>query len=297
MQMIRAATWTPLDFTKNVRKHIKTPEHVRANGQKYSVFWDSKRNAPALVNDVCSHRGASLSAGGLIEGDCVKCKYHGRPTKAGSIPVRDVNGIVWMHDGPGELDHIDPPDSWEFHADQRIFEYSRKFTGCNPILLVENTLDWSHLDTVHAFHLIEGKPHVTVHSGGYHGRASYKYDSKVFDLVIENEWIGPWSTCLRFIFDGKQSFTIHFTVRPESTDASTLLVRVSRQDHKWLGWVGDMMYMLINELPLIEDRYIVRHTDHTTWSTNVLSKDDTFLKKYRRFMKETHPELLHMYVE
>lgn len=297
--MIRAAAWTPLDFTKNVRKHVKTPEKILVNGGKYSLFWDSKHNAPAIAHDTCSHRGASLAAGGTVDGDCVKCKYHGKPTKALKRDLRDANGIVWMRDGPGDVDHADPPDSWEFHeeAEQRVFEYTRSFKGCNPILLVENTLDWSHLDTVHAFHLIEGKPEVTIHAEGYNGRATYKYDSKVFDLAIENEWIGPWSTCLRFIFDGKQSFTIHFAVRPEAVDTATLLVRVSREDHKWLGWIGDKMYLAINELPLIEDRYIVQNTDCTTWSTNKLSNDDMFLKAYRKYMKAAHPDILAQYVQ
>ena len=296
--MIRAAAWTPLDFTKNVRKILKTPDKVHVNGGKYSLFWDAHRNTPALVDDTCSHRGASLSAGGVIEGNCVKCKYHGKPTKALARTLCDSNGIVWMQDGPGELDHPTPPDSWEFDptVGQRIFEYSRSFAGCNPVLLVENTLDWSHLDTVHSFHLIDGRPEVTIHSGGYHGKATYTYESKVFDLVIENEWMGPWSTCLRFIFDGKQSFTIHFSVRPEAVDSATLLVRVSREDHKWLGWIGDKMYLAINELPLIEDRFIVKNTDPTKWNTNKLTKDDAFLKEYRTFMKETHPDILDRFV-
>lgn len=296
--MIRAAAWTPLDFTKNVRKHAKTPEQIRLHGKKYSVFWDSQSQKPAIVHDVCSHRGASLSAGGEVQGNCVKCKYHGKPTKALKRELRDVNGIVWLREGAGELDHADPPDSWEFHpeAEQRIFEYSRSFKGCNPILVVENTLDWSHLDTVHAFHLIDGTPQVTIHKSGYNGLASYKYTSKVFDLVIENEWIGPWSTCLRFIFDGKQSFTIHFAVRPEAVDTSTLFVRVSRQDHKWLGWLGDKLYLAINELPLIEDRYIVQNTDPVTWSSNKLSKDDAFLNEYRMYMTTHHPDILAHFV-
>lgn len=297
--MIRAAAWTPLEFTKNVRKCIKSPEKVNVGGKKYSVFWDAQRNVPALVDDTCSHRGASLSAGGTVEGNCIKCKYHGKPTKAQPFTLRDADGIVWMRDGPGELDHADPPHTWEFDDDsgQRIFEYKRTFKGCNPILLVENTLDWSHLDTVHAFHLIDGKPDVSIHRGGYNGKAAYSYTSKVFDLVIENEWIGPWSTCLRFIFDGKQSFTIHFTVRADSVDESTLFVRVTREDHKWLGSLGDKMYLAINELPLIEDRYIVQNTDSTYWSKNKLTADDAFLKEYRDFMKTTHPEILKKYVQ
>lgn len=297
--MIRAGTWTPLEFTKNVRSFTKTPQRIGVNGKKYSVFWDSTRDAPALVHDTCRHRGASLSAGGVVDGNCVKCKYHGRPTKALSVDLRDANGIVWLADGDGPLDCVAPPDSWEFHeaVGQRIFEYTRSFDGCNPVLLVENTLDFSHLETVHAFHLVEGRPDVTVHAGGYNGRATYKYASKVFDLTIENEYIGPWCTCLRFIFDGQQAFTIHFAVRPEGERSATLFVRVTREDHKWLGWAGDRLYQGINELPLFEDRYIVRHADPAQWSANRLTTDDAFIKKYRAFMQQCHPDILKLYVK
>ena len=297
--MIRAATWTPLEFTKTVRSRTKHPQHIGVNGNKYAVFWDATRNAPAIVHDTCTHRGASLSAGGLVDGNCVKCKYHGRPTKALSVDIRDANGIVWLNDGDGRLDQPTPPDSWEFDAsaDQRIFEYRRTFDGCNPILLVENTLDFSHLDTVHAFHLVEGRPEVRIHCGGYNGRATYTYASKVFDLTIENEYVGPWCTCLRFIFDGRHAFTIHFAVRPEGERSATLFVRVTRQDQKWLGWLGDKLYLGINELPLIEDRYIVQNTDPTRWSTNRLTTDDAFIKEYRAFMKACHPDILARYVE
>lgn len=297
----RAATWVPLEFTKHARKLVKTPKQIHINGKKYALFWDTKHDLPAIVNDTCSHRSASLSAGGLVEGACVKCKYHGMPTKALNKSLQDFNGLVWLADGEAELDRSEkmPPNSWEFMPSkkQRIFEYTRSFDGCNPILLVENTLDFSHLDTVHAFHLVEGRPEVTIHNGGYNGRATYRYKSKVFDLAIENEYIGPWCTCLRFIFDGQQSFTIHFAVRPEGMNKATLFVRVSREDHKWLGWLGDKMYLGINELPLIEDRHIVRNADPSQWSTNALTQDDAFLKEYRTFMEKHHKDILDMYVQ
>lgn len=297
MHTTKAGAWTPVDFTKNIRKCTHAPKLVSVGGKKYAVFWDVGKNLPALVDDTCRHRGASLSAGGLVEGDCVKCKYHGKFTKSiHRDKVKELDGLVWYHDG--NPTNVDPPTSWEFDPkhSQRIFEYTRSFKGCNPILLVENTLDFSHLDTVHAFHLVEGRPEVTILAGGYNGKATYKYASKVFDLVIENEYIGPWCTCLRFIFDGKQSFTIHFSVRPDGVDEATLFVRVSREDHKWLGWLGDKMYLGINELPLIEDKFIVEHADPQVWSSNILTSDDAFLKEYRAFMKQCHKDILDVFV-
>ena len=298
--MTRASTWTPIDFTKNVRKLTRVPKRVDVHGTKYSVFWDSQKNVPALVYDTCAHRGASLSAGGHVDGNCVVCKYHGKPTKAfGQGRVTERDGLVWMTDNSAASDAPIPPTSWEFDPghEQRIFEYERSFKGSNPILLVENTLDFSHLETVHAFHLIEGRPDVTIHRGGYNGKATYAYESKVFNLKIENEYFGPWCTCLRFIFNGEQSFTIHFAVRPDSVDTSTLFVRVSREDQKWLGWLGDKLYLGINELPLIEDKYIVQHADPSVWSKNKLTPDDAFIKEYRSFMKAHHQDILDGYVQ
>lgn len=286
--------WTPLEFTRVARTLTRTPKCINVNGKKLALFWDAKKDVPVIADDTCAHRGASLSAGGLVEAGCVACKYHGRRTRG--VPAMHRDGIVWLR-GAGTAPEL-PPTSWEFAAEQqRVFEYSRTCVGCNPVLLVENTLDFSHLDTVHAFHLIEGRPEVTVERGGCNGKASYKYQSKSFDLTIENEYRGPWDTCLRFVFDGRQSFTLHFSVRPEAVDRATLFVRVSRQDNVWLGALGDALYTWINELPLVEDMYIVRNTDPTQWSKNALTADDAFLKRYREYMTGAHADILDAYVQ
>lgn len=299
---VRAAHWCPVEFTRVARTRTTKPLKTMIHGTRHAVFWDVKRDVPTVVDDVCPHRGASLSEGGVVtEGGCIKCKYHGKhvgPMQADRRNVTESHGIVWLKSGQGDLptDERMPPSSTEFEG-SRVTEYSRAFDGCSPILCVENTLDWSHLETVHAFHLIEGNPNVTINRGGVNGKASYEYAFlKDQTLVIENEYWGPWSTCLRFIFDGQRAFTLHFAVRPESNDNARLFVRVVRDASSWSGPIGDFVYMLINELPLIEDRYIVRHADPTSWSKNKLTKDDAFLKEYRSYMTTCHPDILAMYV-
>lgn len=131
--------------------------------------------------------------------------------------------------------------------------------------------------------VIKRRPNVTIHRGGDHGLASYEYTSNVVSLTIENEYDGPWSTCLRFIFDGEH--------------ACTLLVRVSRQSSGSFGKLGDLLYTVVNELPLIEDRFIVKNANPTRWSSNKLTNDDAFLKMYRDYMKTAHPDILERYVQ
>lgn len=301
---ITASSWTPVQFTKVTRKLTSRPLQILTHGNKLSLYWDSERNAPSVVDDICKHRGASLSNGGVIEEGCVKCKYHGHKTKPSAREAECTTtsgGVVWIESGEGQLpdDETAPPTTWELDDPTcRVSEYTRRFDGCNPVLVVENTLDWSHLDTVHLFHLVDGTPTVKIHRGGYNGKASYTYTFlQDKQLVIENEYWGPWTTCLRFIFDGEFAFTILFTIRPESATSAALLIRVARRDLKFLGPVGDMLYALINELPLMEDRYIVRHTDPQVWSKNRLTASDAFLKEYRKYMLNNHFDILNRYVQ
>jgi phenylpropionate dioxygenase-like ring-hydroxylating dioxygenase large terminal subunit len=294
----QARSWVPVDVTRRVRKLTKKPAQVTIHGKKHAVYWSNGQ--PQVVDDVCWHRGASLSAGGAVTGDgCVKCKYHGLVTSPGAkATALEQDGLIWLPVGEGALPsaEIAPPTSWEFHSPTtRTFDYVRRFEGCNAVLVTENTLDWSHLDTVHLFHLIDGVPEVEVVRSGYNGMARYRYTSKVLgDLVIENEYWGPWSSCLRFVINERHSFTIFFAVTPHSKNDSTLLVRVSRSELRWP--LADMLYLAVNELPLWEDRYVVKHADAAAWKKNRLTPADAFLKEYRAYLTKHHPDIIQTYL-
>lgn len=290
----RASSWVPVDLAKRARKYTVTPKKIKLLDQHFAYWYHDGK--PRMAPDVCWHRGASLSAGGQVqENGCVKCKYHGLHTRSLSeADIVEKDEVVWVKLGENALseEETTPPTSWEFHDDSvRVFSYSRSFQGCNPLLTVENTLDFSHLDTVHLFHLIEGRPEVEILDHGAHGKAIYKYKSKVIDLAIENEYIAPWSSCLRFMFDGKHGFTIHFTVVPHGVNDSTLLVRVSRPKDVY-GGLGDLFLLGVNELPLVEDRYIVQNANPLAWSENRLLADDSFLSKYREYISANHFDLV-----
>jgi phenylpropionate dioxygenase-like ring-hydroxylating dioxygenase large terminal subunit len=305
------STWIPLEFTRTCKARTPSPQRISVQGKNMALYWDVKRDLPVIVDDVCPHRGASLSAGGKVDGSgCITCKYHGKRICGKHKGLVDMNGIVWMKDGHGALPAHErqPPHTWEFdsvrNGTMRVIEYVRGFEGCNPILLVENTLDFSHLESVHAFHLIEGRPDVTVLQGGYNGKASYRYEAKGFELTVENEYWGPWETCLRFFINDTHAFTLHFSVRAETSTDATLLVRVTRPCKstprnplsELMQRAIDLVYVGVNELPLVEDRFVVRHADASSWSKNVLTSDDAFLIEYREYMTDAHPDILERYV-
>jgi len=137
-------------------------------GQQVLIYKGDSGRAVALDNRCC-HRGAKLSKGRL-EGDCVRCMYHGLkfdptgkcvqipgqdavPAKLGvrSYPVVERDHIVWIWPGdPGKADPSkiidiaylrDPawrgvPDYMHYDADYR--------------LIVDNLSDFAHLAFVHA---------------------------------------------------------------------------------------------------------------------------------------------------
>jgi len=295
---VRASHWVPVELSKTIqRKHAKTPKRIQLHGLKHAVFWDADARAPMSVDDACVHRAASLATGS-VSGGCVTCVYHGM--KARGTELGDEHGILWKFHDTGKVPaeyELTPPKPDEFFMDnQRVFEYARDFSGCNPVLTVENTLDWSHLASVHAFHVIDGEPKVAVERGGFHGKAVYTYTSSHIDLVIENEYIGPWSSLLRFIIDGTQRFTLVFSVVPHDRTNCTLIVRVYRPADA-LGMLGDAMCTIINELPLWEDKCVVQHVDASKWSSNALTPKDAFLKEYRNYVGAMHPDILAMYTD
>ena len=297
--LVRASSWVPIDLSKNVRRTGSTPKRIHIHSNPLAVWWTGDR--AVAVDDTCKHRGASLSAGGTVTKNCVSCKYHGQTVRARDLV--DQDDILWkFHGNPGDSgdsEDSEVPRPEDFLVEgRRTFSYSRDFSGCNPLLVIENVTDEAHLlgGTVHRFHSVDGDPKVTVVRGGPHGKATYEYTSRTLgNLTIENEYIGPWTALLRFVFNGRHGFTIIFNVVPHGPTDSTLLVRVNRSDHVSLGLVGDLMYLAVNELPLIEDRHIVRNTDWTRWSQNRLAPRDAFLKLYREYLLESHPDIIQMY--
>lgn len=258
--------------------------------------------------DACPHRGASLSRGGSVRGACAVCPYHSRAVGMRTHPDRFFqyavqDGLVWL-DYASDLctQHHGPPAYPEHaaNAGMRTFEYT-KVLRVNPVLMAENTLDWQHLASVHRVHFIEGAPRVTVRSTGAHGLAEYAYQSPVFDLTIDNEYHVPFTTSLRFRFRNRATgeelppLLLWFSMAPVDRERTALHLRVSRGVLR--SPLADWVFRLIDELPLLEDAWVVGGVDAGQWSRNRLDAGDEFVAAYRRAMADNFPEVLAWYVD
>lgn len=132
------------------------------------LFYKTTEGAVVALDNRCCHRGAKLSQG-RIEGDCVRCMYHGLkfdpsgacvqipgqdriPPKLGvkSFPVVDKDHLVWIWMGDPAL--ADPAlilDIPYLRDPQWKGIPSYLHYDANYLLIVDNLSDFAHLAFVH----------------------------------------------------------------------------------------------------------------------------------------------------
>jgi phenylpropionate dioxygenase-like ring-hydroxylating dioxygenase large terminal subunit len=132
----------------------------------------SESGAPQLFDAHCPHLGAHIGIGGTVEGESVRCPFHGwRFDRTGQCvevpyarrippaaqlrawPTVARNGILFAwHDAPGAEPAWEVPEVPEVgHADWSPLQHHRWRirTRCQEI--AENTADPAHFDAVHGF--------------------------------------------------------------------------------------------------------------------------------------------------
>ena len=132
------------------------------------VLYRGESGKPVALDDRCCHRGAKLSHG-RVEGDCVRCMYHGLmfdatgkcvqipgqdniPPKLGvrGYPVVERDRLIWIWMGdPAKADPakiLDFPylrdKNWRGHPGYMHYD-------ANYLLIVDNLSDFAHLAFVH----------------------------------------------------------------------------------------------------------------------------------------------------
>ena len=195
----------------------------------------------------CAHRGAAMTQGTVV-GDCVRCGYHARfQVPSVTPPIFEKSGVVWFDDDVF-VDALEPPE-WTDPA-FRTFEYSRRVEAAADVMM-ENLLDWEHVDSVHAFALERGEPEIVMWGADGRGYARYEYEN---GLVLENEFVVPYTNVLRFI-KNDNVFVLWTSITPIDDGAIDLHFRVSRNS---FHWIPDAAFRLMNDFVLGEDRRIVR---------------------------------------
>ncbi|MFT7528514.1 MAG: phenylpropionate dioxygenase-like ring-hydroxylating dioxygenase large terminal subunit [Arenicella sp.] len=134
------------------------------------VFFKGDSGKYIALDDRCCHRAAPLSIG-RVEGDCIRCMYHGllynadgkvieipgqdhiaKSMKVRSYPVASKGGMIWIWMGDPELadeaaiylfEPLSDP-SWRGFEKKAYMRYD-----ANWLLIVDNLADFSHVAFVH----------------------------------------------------------------------------------------------------------------------------------------------------
>jgi 5,5'-dehydrodivanillate O-demethylase len=155
--------WMPVGVAGEIAPGAAKP--IRIMNETFTLY-RGESGTPHLIAAYCAHRGTQLSTG-WVEGDCVRCFYHGwkydadgrcleQPAEDDSFaqkvtiagyPVRTYLGLIFAYVGQGEappfphLDAFDQPGFVEAKAHLRRTNYFNQ---------IENSVDVVHLNFVHA---------------------------------------------------------------------------------------------------------------------------------------------------
>jgi len=156
--------WQPVYHGVDLECGRATP--LRIMSQDFTLY-RGESGAVSLIDSKCPHRAARMSIG-RIEGDDIRCFYHGwkfgangacieQPAEGSSFaqkvtighyPTREYLGLIFAYLGEGEAPAFPRfPEFERFSGFVEIDSYSR---ACNYFQNLENALDMSHVAFVHA---------------------------------------------------------------------------------------------------------------------------------------------------
>jgi len=135
------------------------------------VFYKGDKNNYIALDDRCCNRAAPLSIG-RVEGNCIRCMYHGmlydekgqvveipgqehisKSLKVRSYPVVAKGGMIWIWMGDKDLANEDDiydfaplsdKENWKGFDKEAYLHYD-----ANWLLIVDNLADFSHVAFVH----------------------------------------------------------------------------------------------------------------------------------------------------
>jgi phenylpropionate dioxygenase-like ring-hydroxylating dioxygenase large terminal subunit len=294
------------------------PYPVQIWNTKYVVWKNDTGNFTAL-DEACTHKGASLSAGKICENNVV-CPYHGyefnengtlskvpgicfRPSPVYNLKKYNIvekNGWVYLN----TMSNIDEDVSTE----DNIYVEPEIEQGCSVVyldmeykcysrVLSENSLDIMHIAFVHTFGNAKRPAPVReippVLIGPNHYRSTYFYEAgedsvarKVFsvkELRIENEFILPHTTIARVIFGDYVSTVMTFAL-PIGENKSRLFVKTYR--NFWQNQLGDAFTRNSMFNTMLQDKTVVESIDSRFMDGKFNMKFDKLQNTYVSFYKK-----------
>jgi len=296
------------DFIPNKSKKITI-------WSKNYVVWKDYNNSYFALDDVCPHKGASLS-GGDINNNCAVCPYHGYEFNSNgtlvkvpginfqSSPIYDVskfsivekNGWVYLNTMVcNKSDEINIFEEEEVQKKYSVVFLEMDF-DCYSRILSENSLDVMHIGFVHTFgnrnNPAPTKEYPPKLISPYHYKTAYEYESgdnsivkKAFgikNLKIENEFILPHTTVARVIFGDYVSTVITFAL-PLSENKSRLFVKTYR--NFWNNEFGDTVTRKLMYNTMLQDKIVMENIDNNFMDGKFNMKYDKLQNTYKSFYK------------
>ncbi|MGH7087923.1 MAG: Rieske 2Fe-2S domain-containing protein, partial [Stellaceae bacterium] len=161
--------WHPVRRAQDLAPGTAVP--MRIMGENFTLYRGA--SGPHAVAERCAHRRTVLAAG-FVEGDCIRCLYHGwkydaqgqcieQPAELGeafaekvrirAYPTYEYLDLIFVYLGPGE-----PPPRLrfpEFEAPGGCLNASTYLRECNYFQNIENGVDEAHLPFTHRRSIFE----------------------------------------------------------------------------------------------------------------------------------------------
>ena len=309
---------------------INNPTKVTIWNKNY-VVWRNENNRYSALDDVCSHKGASLSCG-KINNNHVVCPYHGYEFNDNGTLIK-VPGICFQHSPIQDLSKFDiiEKNGWVYlntYSDiakqnntgidsliENIFieeevekndsvVFLKMDFKCYSRILSENSLDVMHIGFVHTFgntkrpNPIENHPPKLV--GPNHYKTSYMYEAgedsvarKVFGVkdLIIENEFILPHTTVARVIFGEYTSTVITFALPISENKSKLFVKTYR--NFWGNKVGDALTENMMYTTMLQDKAIVENIDMRFMEGKFNMKFDKLQNTYKTFYKK----LIHTFVE
>lgn len=297
---------------------INTPKKVTVWNKNY-VVWKNEDEKYFALDDVCPHKGASLSQG-TVENNNIVCPYHAYEFNTEG-ELKTVPGVCFH---PSVIYNLDKYDIVEKHGwiylntysdlipksekrllKENIFVEEEVYHNdssvfldmdfdCYSRILSENSLDIMHIGFVHGFGNRKKPAPIQIHApqleGPHRYKTTYTYEAgensfawkyfKSKDLLVENEFILPHTTIVRVIFGNYVSTVITFAL-PISENKSKLFMKTYR--NFWLNPMGDALIKTMMFQTMLQDKSVVESIHPLFENGKFNMKFDKLQNTYKTF--------------
>lgn len=221
--------WVPVLLSSEIAEPDCPPVRVQILGEKLIAFRDSS-GRPGLIDEFCSHRGASLFFA-RNEENGIRCAYHGlkftvtgecidvpsspqacKQMSLTAYPCIERGGLLWAYMGPKDKQPAPPSVEWCTLPPSHVF-VSKRLQECNYLQAMEGGIDTSHVSYVHSFEVDDDPMHSGTKANEYikaDGNVVFDIEKTDYGLTLfgrrngepdsyywrVTQWLFPWFTLI-----------------------------------------------------------------------------------------------------